>query len=236
MEQKNKHSETVFGLQSYYLIWLILFTYFPVWAKPDSTSNAKNIRFVMSLDSRSTIIDRRHIRINGILSGVSFGEKSHKITVGYYWLGYDASQRLINWHKKLSQSINLSYYTKTDVQFVSFAYWYPLLKNHKWTVSIPVEMGIGQETAHYRQLINDNPIKNKNFHLEPYQIGLYGEYRITPWAGLDAQFGYRNAISDGHFRKRFAGIYYSYGITVYPGTIYQDLKHWYIKRHTSLPE
>ena len=213
-----------------YWIWLLLFA-FHARAEPDSTSTNGNIHFVLSLDSRSTIIDQHHVRINGGLTGISFGEKYHKVTIGYYWLGYSASRRLINWHKKLSQSVNLSYYTKTDVWFVSTAYWYPIIRSNKWTLSVPIEVGVGTETANYRQLVNDTSIRDKNFRFEPYQIGAYGEYRMTPWAGLDAQFGYRNAISPGYFRRRFAGVYYSYGLTLYPGTIYKDLKGWYVKRH-----
>ena len=84
-------------------------------AESDTSSVTKNWHYLISMDSRSTIIDGRHIRINGLLTGMSIGEKNHKITLGYYWLGYDASRRLIDWHKKLTQSINLSYYIKTDV-------------------------------------------------------------------------------------------------------------------------
>ena len=212
-----------------YPFLLLLFT-FHASAKPDSTAKNRNIHFVLTLDSRSTFIDQHHVRINGGLTGISFGEKYHKVTIGFYWLGYNASRRLITWHKKLSQSFNLSYYTKTDVWFVSTAYWYPIIRSNKWTLSVPIEVGVGTETANYRQLMNDATVKDKNFSFVPYQIGAYGEYRVTPWAGLDAQFGYRNAISQGHFRKRFAGIYYSCGLTVYPGTIYKDIKGWYVKQ------
>ena len=192
----------------------------------DSTVQNSKSHFVISLDTRSTIIEGHRVRINGGLAGISFGKKNHKITVGYYWLGYQAAQRLVNWHKHISSSINLSFYTANDVEFVSFAYWFPLVKKDKWTVSFPVEFGVGQETSHYRQIIDDSPISHKHFHFEPYQIGVYGEYRVLPWAGLDAQIGYRNAISQSLFRRHFRGVYYSYGISLYPETLYQDFKKW----------
>jgi hypothetical protein len=216
-------------IRTYLLLYagLFAFTSYGFAADSDSVSTSNNTpRFVLSLDTRSTIIDRRHVRINGVLSGVSFGKRSHKITVGYYWLGYNASKRLIDWHKSLAHSINLSYYTKTDVAFVSFAYWYPLLKTKRWTVSIPVELGAGRETSNYRELSDDSAINNKHFSFAPYQAGVYGEYRVTPWAGLSAQVGYRNALSESHFRRHFSGVYYSYGICLYPGTIYTDVKGW----------
>ncbi len=186
---------------------------------------------MLSLDTRSTIIDRRHVRINGAMTGVSFGQKNHKITVGYYWLAYNAAKRLIDWHKNLAHSVNLSYYTKTDVAFVSFAYWYPLLKKNKWSVSVPLELGIGHETSNYLAISNDISLNHKHFRFVPYQAGLYAEYHLTPWAGLSAQVGYRNSLAENHFRKHFSGMYYSYGVCLYPGTIYTDLKSWQKRRH-----
>ncbi|TLV02248.1 hypothetical protein [Dyadobacter luticola] len=211
-------------------VCVLLFSVRAFAGEKDSLAVTSNPRFVLSLDSRSTIIAGRPVRINGVLTGLSFGQKHYKITVGYYWLGYDASRKLINWHRKLSQSINLSYYTKTDVQFVSFAYWHPVIRTNKWILSVPAELGIGQETARYRQLSNDSSIRAKNFHFVPAQIGVYAEYRVTNWAGLDAQLGYRNAFSNGAFRKHFSGVYYSYGITLYPGNIYRDVRNYYAKR------
>ena len=213
-----------------YTFWLLC-SFAATGAATDSTLSRQNVRMILSLDTRSTIIDRRHVRINGAMAGIAFGEKKHKITAGYYWLGYDAARRLINWHKNLSYSINLSYYTKTDVQFLSVAYWYPVLKERKWTVYVPVEFGMGQQTAQYRKLANDDALSRRNFQFMPCQAGVYSEYRVTPWAGFDAQIGYRNAISESNFRKHFAGIYYSYGISLYPGTIYRDIKGWYKKQH-----
>jgi hypothetical protein len=205
-----------------------------LYAQSDSVSLGStatdNTHFVIGLDSRSTIIEKRHININGALAGISFGKKSHTITLGYYWLGYNAANRLIDFHKNLAQSINLSYYTPTDVQFVSLAYWYPIIKNKKWTFSVPIEFGVGTESRQYRKLSNDHTLGNGYFSFEPYQIGTYTEYKLTPWVGLSTQLGYRNAISKGDFKKRFGGMYYSYGLTVYPGQVYNDVKLWYTKR------
>lgn len=215
---------------SWIILWIGLSMTDALAQEKDSVVINKNPHFVLSLDTRSTIIDHQRIRINGVLSGMTFGEKNHKITVGYYWLGYDAARRLINWRKKLAHSINLSYYTKTDVAFISFAYWLPVIKKNQWTLSVPIEFGFGQESAHYRELTSDNNFDNKHFRFQPFQAGVYCEYRVTPWAGIETQVGYRNAISETSFRRKFAGIYYSYGISLYPGTIYRDYKIWRDKR------
>lgn len=192
-------------------------------------TDSSRTRWILSLDARSTIIDRRHLNVNGIKTGIGFGNKGHKVTVGYYWLNYGSKQRLINWRKRLAESINLSYYTKTDVRFVSFAYWYPLYNKKKWVVSFPAEVGLGQETAAYRQISGNEYLGTIDSFFYPYQIGVYAEYRATPWVGLAVQTGYRDALYHGPLRRHFKGMYYSYGLTFYPGKIYRDAKS-YLKR------
>lgn len=201
------------------------------WQKDSLPTDASHVRWILSLDARSTVIERKHISINGVLTGTGFGKKGHKLTIGYYWLNYGSKQRLINLHKKLAHSINVSYYTKTDVRFVSLAYWYPLYRDKRWVVSLPAEIGLGQESARYREVSGDGYLGKKDFYFGPCQLGIYGEYRVTPWVGLGLQIGYRDAIYRGPFRKHFKGPYYSYGLTFYPDRIYKDLKNHFNRKH-----
>ncbi|WP_439559242.1 hypothetical protein [Dyadobacter sp.] len=198
----------------------------------DSIARA-SIHGVLSLDSRSTIIEGKHITINGILGGIAFGRGQHKLTLGYYWLSYGAKQRLIDLHKSHAHRINLEYYTRTDVGFASLAYWFPLYRNPRWTVYIPVETGLGSESANYRRISDDAQLGSGHFYFVPYQLGAYGEFKATPWVGFGLQIGYRNAARQTVFREHFEGPYYSYGLTFYPDRIYSDLKKYWAKRHTA---
>ncbi|HEV7378965.1 MAG TPA: hypothetical protein VGN64_04180, partial [Dyadobacter sp.] len=171
-----------------------------------------------------------HLKVKGVKTGLSFGEKGHKITIGYYWLNYNSNIRLINLREKLTESINIAGYTKTDVGFVSFAYWYPLHTGKKWIVSLPAELGVGQESAAYRQLSGSEYNGRKESFFYPYQLGLYAEYKATPWVGISLQTGYRDAFYHGPLRRQFRGIYYSYGLTFYPGRILRDVKGYLTKK------
>lgn len=203
---------------------LILFVAQSAFGQQDTTKRPSGTHVVFSLDSRSTIIDREHITINGAWTGIEFGKIHHKFTVGYYWLKYGASQKIIDLHKKLAEIINLSSYTKTDVFFVSLGYWYPLIHNQKWILSIPVELGIGKETANYHRVTDDSGVGKSNTVFSPVQGGIYGEFHATKWAGLFSQVGYRNTFSSIGFRERFRGPYYSYGLTVYPDAFFKAFK------------
>jgi hypothetical protein len=210
-----------------FLLFLICFT--QAFAKTaDSVSDTlllkTGIRFVANIDSRSSFIQHRHVNIKGFNAGISFGQKRDRITLGYYWLGYNSSQRLIELHKRFAPTFNFASYAKTDVRFVDFAYWHTVIRTKKWVLSIPFEIGVGVTRTNIFKTSNDSLLLPANHYFCPVQVGVYGEYKLFPWFGLNVQTGYRNAISPSPFRHRFAGIYYSYGLSVYPYPIWRDLK------------
>lgn len=199
---------------------------------PDTTAAlspapAQNkVRLFFNFDARGTFIERKHINIFGVNAGITFGEKRNRLTAGYYWLGYNAARRLVNWHNIFPNPLNLSYYTATDVRFANFAYWHTAIRNKRWVLSTPLEVGIGSQSTRFRDLFDGLKSGSRKDYFIPLQVGVYGEYRALRWAGINSQIGYRNALSSGEFRERFSGFYYSYGINLYPEAIWQDFKKW----------
>ena len=218
------------SLKTIFFCALLLISSCKIWAQNDTASTGK-AAFIFNLDSRNTYINHKRINIWGLRAGLTFGKRSHGLTLGYYWLGYNASHNLIRWKKMLSPTINLANIRQTDVQFLSLAYWYPILKTPKWILSAPVEVGIGKQSSHYKDFFEDLIMRRKERYFQPFQLGLYAEHRLTPWAGLNIQAGYRNAISKGNIQHKFGGVYYSYGLTLYPETIMKDIKKWKAKRN-----
>lgn len=214
------------------LLALLLAGWHPVFAQTDSAFTAPvKPRLFFNFDARGTFIQRKHINIFGVNAGISFGEKRNRVTAGYYWLGYNASRRLVNWRNLLSKTLNLSYYTATDVRFVNFAYWHTAIRNRRWVLSTPLEIGIGNESTRFRDLFDGLTSGSRKDYFVPLQVGVYAEYRALRWAGINSQVGYRNALSSGAFRERFSGFYYSYGMNLYPDVIWKDFKKW--KKHKS---
>lgn len=218
---------TVFssGLKSVCACVIFILLAGPLSAQQD-TASTKKAAFLFNLDARNTFINHKPINIWGVRAGASFGKKLHRLTLGYYWLGYHGSHNLIKWRKMFSPTVQLSSIKQTDVQFLSLAYWYPILKTPKWSLSAPVEIGLGKESSHYKDFFEDLLMRRRERYFQPFQLGIYAEHRLTPWAGLNVQFGYRNALSKGNIRQGIGGIYYCYGLTLYPGTIYKDIKKW----------
>ncbi len=192
-----------------------------------SAITAQNkVKLFFNFDARGTFIQHKHIHIFGVNAGITFGEKRNRLTAGYYWLGYNAARRLVNWRSILPNPLNLSYYTATDVRFANFAYWHTAIRNKRWVLSTPLEVGIGNESTRFRDLFDGIKSGSRKDYFIPLQVGVYGEYRALRWVGLNSQIGYRNALSSGEFRERFRGFYYSYGVNLYPEAIWQDFRKW----------
>lgn len=204
---------------------------FPEPLQSDSLlAEKRKVRFVLGFDSRRTPVDGRNLHINGVVAGITFGEKAHRLTGGYYWVGFGAPDQFINWENMLPRSTNPGYYTDTDVHFISFIYSYPIIHTYRWTLSIPIELGVGRELSRYRRTYETDPQKNGDYYFMPAQIGVYGEYRVWNWAGINVQGGYRSAVSNDAFRDKFQGAYYRYGIRLYLGRIYMELRKGHLRR------
>lgn len=199
----------------------------PLLAQTDTTEKQSNLSLVLSLDLRRTRLEGNPAVIKGALTGLRFGPKGHILTLGYYWLGYDAPTRYIVWRGWLPRRIDLDYFTAMDARFVSLGYWYPLVNTPKWYAAIPVEFGYGGENTRYLGSIL--PEKGTS-RFQLAQIGAYGSYRIVPWLGVNARFGYRHVLFDPKFSRQFSGIYYSYGLSFYPVAAYYELRAGHRKR------
>lgn len=67
-----------------------------------SNAAAQNkAKLFFNFDARGTFIQHKHINVFGVNAGITFGEKRNRLTAGYYWLGYNAARRLVNWRKIL---------------------------------------------------------------------------------------------------------------------------------------
>ena len=184
------------------------------------------IKPAFNLDFRNSFLENQRINVWGVNAGITYGLKRHQITLGYYWINYATYLRLIDWRRDAARRINLDYYTRTDMWFMSLMYWWNLTNNKKWMVSIPVEVGGGVASALPTSLRQEVPIdRTKQSFLVPLQLGVYGQWRATRWVGLSAQLGYRIAVFRTAIDQNFNGSYYSIGITIYPA-LATDIWRW----------
>ena len=188
--------------------------------------NHLRIKPAFNLDFRDSFLERQHVNVWGVNAGIEYGVKRHQLTLGYYWINYATYLQLINWKKDAAQRINLDYYTRTDMWYMSLLYWWNMTNNKKWMVSLPVELGGGVASALPLNFSQNLPIDrtHKSF-LVPAQIGVYAQWKALRWVGLSAQVGYRVSVFQTAIDQNFNGSYYSIGVTIYPALL-TDVWRW----------
>ncbi|QMW06582.1 hypothetical protein [Spirosoma foliorum] len=188
-----------------------------------------------NLDFRDSFLERQHINVWGVNAGFTYGRKRHQLTIGYYWLNYATYLRLIDWRRSAAQRINLNYYTRTDMWFISSMYWWNMVNNKRWLVSLPVELGGGVAYAIPLNLSQNVPVdRSRRDFFVPLQVGAYGQWRATRWVGLSAQIGYRVSIFQTAIDQNFNGSYYSIGVSLYPAFL-TDVWRWIRKKDRISP-
>ncbi|GAB4046844.1 hypothetical protein [Spirosoma litoris] len=193
------------------------------------------IKPAFNLDFRDSFLERQHINVWGVNAGFTYGRKRHQLTIGYYWLNYATYLRLIDWRRNAAQRINLNYYTRTDMWFISSMYWWNMVNNKRWLVSLPVELGGGVAYALPLNLSQNVPVdRSRRDFFVPLQVGAYGQWRATRWVGLSAQIGYRVSIFQTAIDQNFNGSYYSIGVSLYPAFL-TDVWRWIRKKDRISP-
>ena len=192
----------------------------PADSDADDSSRHPPVRFIANLDYRNSFIQHHPVNIWGVNAGVQIGPRRNALTVGYYWLSYNAQARLINWHQHAARRLNLAHYTKTDLWLSSLMYWKDIVRRPNWTISLPIELGIGVASATPTDWQTNQPISYpRRATFIPAQLGICGEWRMTRWAGLGAQAGYRHSVLPATVKAHYDGMYYSVGATFYPALI-----------------
>lgn len=215
-------------------LFLFIFIFFKgiSFAQTDSVRNqpAKKFAILLAFDSRNTFLELNKNQDNAVnLYGVQMGARYKRWK---YWIGYanitassKAPQRLRSQPAPnpnnpdatfaINRELSLYFFTLTP-EYIFF--YRPYLE-----LSVPLEFGIG--SSDYKQ-INEkgNVVKNQQGLFVPIESGLNILIKPTRWVGIIARGGYRKTINVSGFNADYDGWYYNYGVAIFLGNIYRDLK------------
>ncbi len=172
------------------------------------------------LSSRNTLIGSNVTSVSGISGGFDYGGKV-RFSVGIYWLGKPMEER---------RKINAFTPQEKLVDEVSrFWYWglsgnYVFYKKNKWTLDIPLRIGIGSASVKQYEV---PPLKTfigkTNSAIIPLESGVNAQYKLTWWIGFSGGLGSRIVLGKNNAQK-YSGTYYNLGVTVFLGDIYTHIR------------
>lgn len=172
-----------------------------------------------SFDSRSSFISARHAHIWGVKAGLEFASK---LQLG---LGYNTLDN--NLKKKFPyvtpQGVRDTATGYLHLNFMSVYMRYAYYKTKKWKVSImPVQIGFGNSWYEHSEGLG--PIRTGKRFVIIYEPGISASYKVFPWLGAGADFGYRVMLRDNSaIPENFNAPIYSFYVIIYWAEVYKSI-------------
>ena len=186
----------------------------------DSIRYAMKSRPILTggFDNKNTFVSGSGAPINGLEIGVSFGSKISYM-VGYYFL-----KKPIEGIATLNRGTmhEITYATKVQFSYFSFIAEYTLYKKGRWSVYMPLQLGIGKASKRYFEK-NIEAFQKQN-NILPIELSVTGNYRIWKFVGVSGGLGCRTALGANIIKDEdFSGLTYSLGVKIWFGDLCQIL-------------
>ncbi len=113
--------------------------------------------------------------------------------------------------------------------FVSFWYFsvfndWILYKNEKWELFLTEQIGFGKPSL--TRSVGDDVISDINVNLYVNELSAQVNYKIMPWLGAGAGFGYRKILNKNHLlNATFNAPIYILKVIVYPEVILRKINN-----------
>jgi hypothetical protein len=177
--------------------------------------------FALATDIRETLVRNSAITIYGGLVGLNFKDKNF-YSIGYYTLSNTSKANIKARNRMQSQSQIAPVTDDVSLWFLSAGYTRTIYHKRFLKIDLPIEFG-GGEGSDAVYDADGKLIKLMNGYFFPLQGGVSTIFKVTRWFGIHLQGGYRQVVGKSFFQKEYSGIYYTYGLTVNFGNIYNDL-------------
>ncbi|WP_345244440.1 hypothetical protein [Nibrella saemangeumensis] len=189
-------------------------------------------RFLFLKDTKDLEGLKMPIRVNGARVGLWLNNR-HQVGIGYSFIRQPLRQ-----HNLLEEPISFSAGLRR-LNFFMIYYEPFLVRNDRWDVSLPVDIGWGTSRYEFAtESVRGTLVKTGNFI--PAGIGIsvtaklpaLPKFKALHWLGVNAYAGYRTALKQDFpdSRASYRGAFYSIGPTFFLGRFWDDVRDWHRSR------
>ncbi|MEZ4806464.1 MAG: hypothetical protein R2815_03195 [Flavobacteriales bacterium] len=143
-------------------------------------------RVLFNFDFRRTFVNSEPVRFYGFRLGAQ--RNKDVIAVGFYGLGDPYVQPEVD-----LGSLGVRELT-TNFDYTSLTYERLLLETKRWTIGVPVSVGLGNYRTGYRDS-TDATIPFSTNELVPLEASLHVDYNILWWLFIGVGGGYRHVLA-----------------------------------------
>lgn len=198
------------------LVFLAPRAFNQIWIPPSEMVEAVrdgDNKLILGFDTRRSFISNQNVRLFGIKCGLDFDTKI-RLGFGVYFLANPFKRTLVIPEADSVRIVN----AQLRFAYVSLFAQPVWLSTRRWEISSPFHLGIGES---YYQGPGSIIALETNRTVLLAELSATIQYKIVPWIGLGAGFGYRQMILGNAFvREDFNAPVYSLGIKLFLGYLY----------------
>lgn len=143
-------------------------------------------KVLFNFDFRRTYVNSEPVRFYGFRLGAQ--RKKDIVAVGFYGLGDPYIQPSVQLgelgHRELT----------TRFDFTLLTYERLLLESERWTIGVPLSVGLGTYRTSYRDPL-DRSIPYSTNELVPLEVSLHVDYNVFWWFFVGVGGGYRHVLA-----------------------------------------
>lgn len=172
-------------------------------------------KFIVKLDSRGSFISNENVKLLGVKVGFEHAGR-FQYGIGYTFLNTPIEQmRTVEGQGEVMTKLRFGYVTP----YVEYAFY----ERDHWEVRIPVQLGFGGGALVYRDNEGSKQVLDQAF-VFLYEPSMTVQYRFLKYFGVSAGWGYRLVFTRVDLDERLSAPIYLYGIKVFFGDLWQDIK------------
>jgi len=156
-------------------------------AEADSTAKVKaEFCVLFNFDFRRTFVNADPVSFYGFRLGAQ--RKKDIIAVGFYGLGNPYIQENVDLGSLGSREL------RTNFDFTTLAYERILLETNRWTIGLPLSVGLGTYRTSYRDSTDRFRPYSTN-ELVPLEASIHVDYNVFWWIFVGVGGGYRHVLA-----------------------------------------
>lgn len=198
-----------------------------VWSKNDSVPSdsvkQKKTKFVFSFDARQSWVLKQSVKFSGFKIGLEY-KKKHRFGLGLYSLSNPIilpnNIIIIKNPDSLYEEIDTVNYL-VNFNYSTLYYEWVFYERKRWEFSSSFHLGTGRVNIGFMDKY-DRDSTLINFRIPIGALSVAGHYKIFPWIGLGAGFGYRFAlVGDKRVTDALNGFHTIFKVKLFLGDLYR---------------
>ena len=183
----------------------------------DSTKHEiKKRKFIFAFDTRNSFVSSQRAKVFGYKLGIQKYDK-YRWGFGFYSLK-DPISREITLNENLDRAKTTAQFT---FDYVSIFYERILYYDHKWEVTLPIQIGGGSSRLSYIAPTDSAAVDTSVGGISFFEPTISGHYKFLKWAGIGMGVGYRfNLQKNDLLDEKLNSFIYVFKLKIFLGDLY----------------